>query len=305
MLNIKDKKIQEIFINYHIPVLINEILGFIPQHFDKDENIIVDACFGEGGYTENFLKKFSNIYILGIEQDPDIYNIAKEKFKNIENVILKNGNFTEIEEFLKEQILISKKIFFAVFDLGISMFHIKESGKGISFNSDVRLDMRLSNNCNESAYDIINTYSKEQLADLFYYYADETMSRQIAKAIVNYRKNRNIETNEELVKIVLSVKKGGKKNPATKVFQALRIKVNNEFENLNIALKKYLSLIERGGRIAVVSYHSGEDRIVKNFIKNNIQYLKILTGKPVIARYEEIKTNPSARSAKLRVFEKI
>ncbi|MFN3412114.1 MAG: 16S rRNA (cytosine(1402)-N(4))-methyltransferase, partial [Exilispira sp.] len=136
--------------------------------------------------------------------------------------------------------------------------------------------------------------------------ADETMSRQIAKAIVDYRKNRKIETNEELVKIISSVKKNkGKKNPATKVFQALRIKVNNEFENLKIALKKYLSLIERGGRIAVVSYHSGEDRIVKNFIKNNIQYIKILTKKPLTAGYEEVKINPSARSAKLRVFEKI
>jgi 16S rRNA (cytosine1402-N4)-methyltransferase len=267
--------------------------------------LIVDACFGEGGYTDIFLEKFKKLYVLGIEQDTEIFNIVKQKYLNEKRLYLINNNFINIDEILKEEFLINKKLKFIVFDLGISMFHIKESSKGISFNKDSRLDMRINKDAKESAYDIINNYSKEELANLFYYLADETMSRQIANAIVNYRKNKKIETNQELVKIILTVKKDRKKNPATKVFQALRIKVNNELENLQFVLEKSLNLIEKGGIIAVVSYHSGEDRIVKNFIKNNLLSLKPINKKPLLPDYEEIKANPSARSAKLRVFVKI
>lgn len=185
------------------------------------------------------------------------------------------------------------------------MYHIKKSNKGISFQSDTRLDMRLGKDLKESAYDIINSYTKEELADIFYKYADETMSRQIAEAIVNSRKIKKIETNKELSNIIASVKKSRGKNPSTKVFQALRIKVNNELENLRKALEKSISIIDKNGRIAVVSYHSGEDRIVKNFIKENIDKVNAIIKKPLQPEYSEIKSNPSARSAKLRVFEKI
>ncbi|HPC38204.1 MAG TPA: 16S rRNA (cytosine(1402)-N(4))-methyltransferase RsmH [Exilispira sp.] len=290
--------------NYHVPVLINKILNFVPLDIDKEENLIIDACFGEGGYTDIFLEKFKNLFIVGIEQDTQIYNIVKEKYKDEKRLILFNSNFINIDQILKVDYLKDKKPRFIVFDLGISMFHIKESDKGISFNKDSRLDMRINKDAKESAYDIINNYSKEELADLFYYLADETMSRQIANEIVNYRKKKKIETNEELVKIVANVKKGSRKNPATKVFQALRIKVNNELENLKIVLEKLINIVDKDCVISIVSYHSGEDRIVKNFIKNNISFINPLVKKPILPDYEEIKANPSARSAKLRVFSK-
>ncbi len=191
-----------------------------------------------------------------------------------------------------------------VFDLGISMYHIKASKKGISFNSNTKLDMRINPEAKESAYDIINFYNKEELADLFYKLADETMSRQIAQAIVEARKKRKIETTAELVSIISSVKKGKRKNPATKVFQALRIKINNELENLENVLKKIVSIIDKDSIVAVVSYHSGEDRIVKNFIKDNSS-IKTITKKPIIPEYLEIIKNPSSISAKLRLFQKI
>jgi len=286
-------------------VLIYKILNFIPVEIDKEENCLIDACFGEGGYTEVFLKEFCKISILGIEQDKEIYEISKEKFKNIDRLILVNGNFRDIDQHAKIEGIRNKIIRLIVFDLGISMFHIKASNRGISFNSDVKLDMRMSDNCSESAYDIINKYNKNDLANLFYYYADETMSRQIADAIVSYRKNKKIETNGELVKIISSVKKDKHKNPATKVFQALRIKVNNEYENLSLGLGKSISLIEKGAKIAVVSYHSGEDRIVKEFIRSNKEKVFPVNKKPIVPDYEEMKSNPSSRSAKLRIFEKL
>lgn len=242
---------------------------------------------------------------MGIEQDPEIFNIIKQKYLNENRLYLVNSNFAKMDEILKEEFLLNKKLKFIVFDLGISMFHIKESSKGISFNKDSKLDMRINLDAKESAYDIINNYSKEELANLFYNLADETMSRQIANAIVNYRKIKKIETNQELVKIVQSVKKDRKKNPATKVFQALRIKVNNELENLQIVLEKSLNLIQKDGIVVVVSYHSGEDRIVKNFIKNNLSRLKPINKKPLLPDYQEIRSNQSARSAKLRAFVKI
>lgn len=285
-------------------MLIYKILNFIPAEIDKEENCLIDACFGEGGYTEVFLKEFCKISILGIEQDKEIYEISKEKFKNVNRLFLVNGNFKDIDQHAKIEEIKNKKIKFIVFDLGISMFHIKASNKGISFNSDVTLDMRMSDNCSESAYDIINKYNKNDLANLFYYYADETMSRQIADAIVSYRKNKKIETNGELVKIISCVKKDKHKNPATKVFQALRIKVNNEYENLSLGLEKSISIIDKGVKVAIVSYHSGEDRIVKEFIKSNKEKVSPVNKKPIVPDYEEIKSNPSSRSAKLRIFEK-
>jgi len=286
--------------------LIDKIIEFIPEKFDDHNNLIVDACFGEGGYTDRILKKFKNINILGIEQDKEIFNLVKEKYKNEKRVFIINDNFVNIDKLLTFDYLKNKKVKYFVFDLGISMFHIKASTKGISFNTNSKLDMRLNLDARESAYDIVNFYKKDELADIFYNLADETMSRQIAEAIVEYRKTKKIETTFELSKIVASVKKGVRKNPATKVFQALRIKVNNELYNLKIVLDKTIFLLDKEGKVAVVSYHSGEDRIVKNFIKSNSNCnIKTLTKKPIVPDYIEIKSNPSARSAKLRVFEKI
>ncbi|HQM88512.1 MAG TPA: 16S rRNA (cytosine(1402)-N(4))-methyltransferase RsmH [Exilispira sp.] len=313
-INIYLKK--EISINYHTPVLINEICDLAfrsdfdePDRKNYNENkIIIDACFGEGGYTDIFLQRFANSKIIGIEQDIEIFKVSTEKFKNNQRVKIINGNFKNVLLQLNNDNNFNRRIDLIVFDLGISMYHIKASNKGITFQKDQPLDMRLTSDAKVDASQIINKYSKQQLADIFYYNADERLSYKIADAIIEYRRKKPILTTGQLVEVVSTVKglkqKGGI-NPATKVFQALRIAVNNEFENLEKGLLYAYNLLKIGGRIAVVSYHSGEDRIVKNFIRDNKDKIVAVNKKPLSASWIENKKNPSARSAKLRVFEKI
>jgi len=313
-INIYLKK--EISINYHTPVLINEICDLAfrsdfdePDRKNYNENkIIIDACFGEGGYTDIFLQRFANSKIIGIEQDIEIFKVSTEKFKNNQRVKIINGNFKNVLLQLNNDNNFNRRIDLIVFDLGISMYHIKASNKGITFQKDQPLDMRLTSDAKVDASQIINKYSKQQLADIFYYNADERLSYKIADAIIEYRRKKPILTTGQLVEVVSTVKglrqKGGI-NPATKVFQALRIAVNNEFENLEKGLLYAYNLLRIGGRIAVVSYHSGEDRIVKNFIRDNKDKIVAVNKKPLSASWIENKKNPSARSAKLRVFEKI
>ncbi len=307
---------KEINISYHIPVLINEICDLAfrsdfdePDRKNYNENkIIIDACFGEGGYTEIFLQRFPEAIIVGIEQEIEVFKVSTEKFKNNQRVKLINGNFKNVLLQLNEDDNFQGKTDFIVFDLGISMYHIKASNKGITFQKDQPLDMRLTADAKVDASQIINKYSKQQLADIFYYNADERLSYKIADAIIEYRRKKPILTTGQLVEVVSKVKGLRQKagiNPATKVFQALRIEVNNEFENLEKGLLYASNLLKIGGRIAVVSYHSGEDRIVKNFIRDNKDGILAVNKKPIVASWDENKKNPSARSAKLRVFEKI
>ena len=313
-INIYLKK--EISINYHTPVLINEICDLAfrsdfdePDRKNYNENkIIIDACFGEGGYTDIFLQRFANSKIIGIEQDIEIFKVSTEKFKNNQRVKIINGNFKNVLLQLNNDNNFNRRIDLIVFDLGISMYHIKASNKGITFQKDQPLDMRLTSDAKVDASQIINKYSKQQLADIFYYNADERLSYKIADAIIEYRRKKPILTTGQLVEVVSTVKGFKQKagiNPATKVFQALRIAVNNEFENLEKGLLYAYNLLRIGGRIAVVSYHSGEDRIVKNFIRDNKDKIVAVNKKPLSASWIENKKNPSARSAKLRVFEKI
>ncbi|HNV44614.1 MAG TPA: 16S rRNA (cytosine(1402)-N(4))-methyltransferase RsmH, partial [Exilispira sp.] len=245
-INIYLKK--EISINYHTPVLINEICDLAfrsdfdePDRKNYNENkIIIDACFGEGGYTDIFLQRFANSKIIGIEQDIEIFKVSTEKFKNNQRVKIINGNFKNVLLQLNNDNNFNRRIDLIVFDLGISMYHIKASNKGITFQKDQPLDMRLTSDAKVDASQIINKYSKQQLADIFYYNADERLSYKIADAIIEYRRKKPILTTGQLVEVVSTVKglrqKGGI-NPATKVFQALRIAVNNEFENQPVRLR--------------------------------------------------------------------
>lgn len=283
---------------YHIPVMIREVIQFLsPQ---KNGNYI-DCTLGLGGHAKEILvKNRPKGMLLAIDQDPESLHAAKknlQKFKD--RTIFVCDNFRNLNKIIRN--VGFQRISGILFDLGLARGQIKNCKKGISFLIDVPLDMRLDPKLTMTAADIINEYPEKQLANLFYEYGDITRSRSLAKKIIFYRKKKPIKTTHELVKII------GTKNPKllAPVFQALRIEVNHELENLHTVLPQAVESLEHGGRIVVISYHSGEDRIVKNFFRANKGILKILTKKPIMPDNNQIKSNPSSRSAKLRAAEKI
>ncbi|MCX8057839.1 MAG: 16S rRNA (cytosine(1402)-N(4))-methyltransferase RsmH [Spirochaetes bacterium] len=295
--------------DWHKPVLINKIIENINIDAIKGEIYILDACFGEGGYSKILLEKFPNIKIIGIEQDEEVFSIAQKNMKIYEDrVFLFNDNFVKIPEILNKLDL--NFVSFSIFDLGISMYHIKESKKGITFLEDQILDMRLSKYAKIPAYEIINKFTEKELSDIFYKYGEERYSRKIAHFIVEERKKIKIMKTsqlENIVKKAVGFKRNYKINPATRVFQALRIYVNNELENLEKVLSFIPDRTILKGRIFILSYHSLEDRIVKKKfldLEKEGYFVKVFK-KPILADSEEIKLNPSSRSAKLRIYEKI
>jgi 16S rRNA (cytosine1402-N4)-methyltransferase len=292
----------------HIPVLLKEVIDFVkPQ---PNENFI-DATVGEGGYTICLLQHTSpNGKVLGIDLDSESLKIAERKLKGFgERVILRQGNFRDIDEIVKETNFSS--IDGIVFDLGLGTFQIEESGRGFSFLGDEPLKMTFNPESALTAEDVINGESLESLTKIFKEYGEERNALKIAKVIVEQRRKKRITRTKELVEIILKAlhKENfkGRRHPATKVFQAIRIFVNDELNNLSIALEKSLKILNPSGRIAVVSYHSLEDRIVKNFFRENSKrgLLKIITKKPIKPTKVEILNNYRSRSAKLRVAQKI
>lgn len=292
----------------HIPVLLKEVIEFVkPQ---PNENFI-DATVGEGGYTICLLQHTApNGKVLGIDLDSESLKIAEQRLKVFGNrVILKQGNFRDVDEIVKETNFSS--VDGIVFDLGLGTFQIEESGRGFSFLRDEPLKMTFNPENALTAEKVINEESLESLRKIFREYGEEKNSFSIAKAIVEERKKKRITKTKELVDIILKAlhKENfkGRRHPATKVFQAIRIFVNDELNNLSIALEKSLKILNPTGRIAVVSYHSLEDRIVKNFFKENSKkgLLKIITKKPITPTKVEILNNYRSRSAKLRVAQKI
>lgn len=283
---------------FHEPVLTKELLVFLAP---KSNNNYVDCTVGLGGHSKEILNKNGpNGKLLGIDQDPNSIREAQSKLEKFtKRIKLVCDNFRNLEKIIKNNSFFP--IDGIIFDLGLASWQIKEPKKGLSFAQDVYLDMRLSPELKICAADIINTYSEKQLSNLFFEFGDIKGNRFFARKIVKERKNRKIQKTFELVKII------GTNNPKilAPIFQALRIEVNNELENLSLVLPQSLEFLNKGGRIIVISYHSGEDRIVKNFFRSNKSKIKILTKKPVIASREEIQKNPRARSAKLRAAEKI
>jgi 16S rRNA (cytosine1402-N4)-methyltransferase len=268
--------------------------------------IYVDATVGIGGHAENILRLIGpRGKLIGIDRDEDALKIAYRRLSN-ERVVLKKGNFSDMEVMLfTEGIREADGI---LFDLGISMLQLKEPGRGFSFISDERLDMRMDKTQSLSAWDVVNKYPERELERIIREFGEDRLSRKIAVSIVRQRSGKIIDTCSELSKLVERVYgKRGRIRPATKTFQALRIEVNKELDQLKAGLDASVRLLKRGGRLCVISYHSLEDRIVKNFISNNSKkgLLKVITKKPVTPGHEEIKMNPSSRSAKLRAAEKI
>lgn len=288
----------------HRPVLLKEVL----QIFDpKPNQNYIDCTIGEGGHSFAILEKIKpNGKILGIDLNEKVIEkvrVESQKLK-VKNIILVEDNFRNLKKIVKD--FFPYKIHGILLDLGLSSFLLKESGRGFSFLKDEKLDMRYSLKQDLTAEKIVNSYSLEKLEKIFKEYGEEKKAKKIALEIVKERKKKKIETTKQLVEIIERIKKiRGKIHPATKIFQALRIEVNQELENLEEALPQALEILEKGGKLIIISFHSLEDRIVKKFLKENKERLKILTKKPVRPSFEEIKINPPSRSAKLRAAEKI
>lgn len=288
----------------HTPVLLNEVIKVLNP---KPGEFMIDGTFGSGGHTAEILKKISpDGTMLAIDWD-------KGNIENCKNSICIHGNYADLPEILKDlrktDPSIPLRASGLLIDLGFSSVQIGDSGRGFSFLKDEPLDMRYDvNGQMPTAAEIINSYPEKDLADIFYIYGEERMSRQIAKKIVEERRKERIMTTGRLAEAIkMAVGRGyekGRINPATRVFQALRIYVNKELENLETILKNLQEVIKPGGRVAIISFHSLEDRMVKNYFKEmeKNEKGKILTKKPITASEEEIISNPRSRSAKLRAL---
>ena len=310
--------------NLHNSVMINEIISFLP--LKKSINVI-DATFGGGGYSKTILEKFNVNQLLAIDRDPISKIFAKEIKSKFSNFILINDKFSKIEEIVNNTKFKDKKFDIILFDIGTSSNQIDNAQRGFSFNKSGPLDMRMGSS-DKNAYDIINNYEEKNLADIIYQYGEERYSRVIAKEIVKNRKIKFISDTIELSNIIKKClpKKNQLKNkihPATKTFQAIRIYVNDELNELKTSLEKTLKILNKDGLILVVSFQSLEDRIVKDFFnhKSGKRWrssrhlpdlgdlgpitLKIITKKPLRPNDFEINNNPRSRSAKLRVAQKI
>ncbi|MDR1523317.1 MAG: 16S rRNA (cytosine(1402)-N(4))-methyltransferase RsmH [Endomicrobium sp.] len=287
---------------YHISVMPLEVSSYLVNKLD---GLYVDCTFGGGGHTSYLLDKFPNIKIIAFDWDEDASNQFVENKKDFDNrVTFIRDNFKNIKQALSN--IDVYKVDGILADIGVSSKQFDDLSRGFSFNANV-LDMRMDIRNPLTAKEVINTYSSKDLADIFYKYGQEYRSRQIADAICVRRQRGLINTAIELRDIVCSVKRQeGKVNPATKVFQALRIFVNDELSNLDNLLLNIPEVLNPYGRAVVISFHSLEDRIVKLNFKQNAdnKIYKILTKKVVTASDEEIKRNPRSRSAKIRVCEK-
>lgn len=291
----------------HTPAMLSEALEYL---MPKQGDVIVDCTIGAAGHSKKILEKIiPGGKLVGIDRDEEILEIAKkelEQFKN--NFILKNANFKDIDIVLDE--LKIGQVDGLLFDLGVSSYQLESSRRGFSFNLDGPLDMRMGQS-QKTACELVNFLDKEELADILFRYGQERYSRRIAEAITRERRIKPIETTFQLKGIVLKALPKSKEwrriHPATRAFQALRIAVNDELDNLQEGLEKAGRILKPGGRVCVISFHSLEDRIAKNIFKGyaHSHVLKILTKKPVQPAKEEIDKNPRARSARLRAAQRI
>lgn len=293
----------------HTPVLLNEILEiFDPKPGEK----YIDATVNGGGHAIAILERVGKEgTVLGIDWDCELISNLKPQISNLKNQNLKLtcDNYVNLKSIAREHNL--DKADGILFDLGFSSYHLEESGRGFSFQKDEPLDMRYNPNENDlTAEKVINTWKEETIEALLREFGEERFSRRIARGITEARKQEKISRTGELVRIISKcVPRAyltGRIHFATRTFQALRIAVNRELENLEKALEESIGVLTKGGKIAVVSFHSLEDRIVKIFFRDKAktEELKIITKKPIGSRDSEIRNNPRARSAKLRVAVK-
>ena len=305
----------------HISVLLNEAIQALNL---KDDGIYVDATLGYAGHSSEILKRVRRGCLFAFDQDTDAINYSRDKLSKIgNNFTIIYSNFVNMKEELKKRNV--DKVDGILFDLGVSSVQLDEVDRGFSYHNDAKLDMRMDKNKELSAYEVVNNYDEERLVEIFFKYGEEKYSRSIARAIVKYRENKKIDTTLELVDIIKSaipMKAKKDKHPARKVFQAIRIEVNHELDILEESINNALDLLNIGGRVVVITFHSLEDRIVKNIFKErtsidekvkglpNIpeEYLnnyKLVNHKAVVPSRDELENNNRSRSAKMRVIERI
>lgn len=287
----------------HVPVLLEEVMEMLAV---KENGTYVDATVGLGGHSSELLARLGiNGKLIGMDRDEEALSQAKERLGNSRAQLVKS-DFSGMKETLET--LNINEVDGILLDLGVSMFQLKELKRGFSFNSAERLDMRMDKEQRLTAWEVVNRYPEKELLRILKEYGEENLARKIAANIVAHRKKSPVNTCAELADLVYATYGGrGKVHPATKTFQALRIEVNRELDELNKGLSSAMGVLKIGGRLCVISYHSLEDRIVKNFIRDNAKggMLKMLTKKPVVPGIEETRKNPSARSAKMRGAERI
>lgn len=302
----------------HKPVLLSQTLEALNI---KQNGIYVDGTVGGGGHSIEILKKASGIKLIAIDRDKEALNAAKKRLSNYENqIVFIHDNYKNIPDILNELNLKADGI---LLDLGVSSYQIDNNARGFSFKHDAELDMRMNQSQNFSAKNVVNEWSEEELFKIISTYGEEKFAYKISKEIV---KNRPVNTTTELANIIdkaLPLYKGRDLNSTLqRVFQAIRIEVNDELEGLNNLILKLPSVMNNSGRIAIISFHSLEDRIVKQAFKelsrecicppslpicvcNHKSKGKTITNKPIIATNEEIKENSRSTSAKLRIFETV
>ncbi|MFQ3307264.1 MAG: 16S rRNA (cytosine1402-N4)-methyltransferase [Candidatus Midichloriaceae bacterium] len=291
----------------HISVLIQEIVNAIQP---SDGKTYVDATFGAGGYSESILNS-ANCKVIAIDCDDFVLSYAdKLQAKFPERFKFFRSNFTDIDQVLENESI--DKVDGVVFDLGVSSMQLDNKDRGFSFDGNADLDMRMDNRLEVSAYNIVNSWSEKELAEIIYYYGGERKSRVIAKNIINFRKKQKVKTTSDLIKAMGVKSRSYNDNIhfATRTFQALRIAVNAEMDNLQDALKKIPNLLNIGGVLSVVSFHSLEDKIVKDFYKKISKEeqeasFELINKKIITASLEELRSNNRSRSAKLRSIMRI
>ena len=304
----------------HYTVMKNEAVDALEC---TDGKIYVDCTLGGGGHSELILKRISpNGRLIAFDIDQDAIDAASERLKDYKNLTIVKSSYTNIKNVLKD-LGIDKITGGVLFDLGASYHQLTKQERGFSFSKEASLDMRFNQDGDLTAYDVINTYSEERLVKIFSAYGEEHFSKRIAKEIVTKRKLKNIKTTTELADLIVNctphVK--SKVHPATRVFQAVRIEVNHELQNVKQTLNDILDILEFGAIISVISFHSLEDRIVKQLFKyysvrchcDKTQevcncpppILELVNKKPIVASDKEISENPPSRSAKLRIAKYI
>ena len=302
----------------HIPVLLKETIEGLNI---KPEGIYVDGTIGGAGHSKEIIKRLSpKGALIGIDRDEEALKAAKKNLEGNNNYKLVHGNHDDIKEILEE--LGIEKVDGILLDLGVSSYQLDEKTRGFSYISDNKLDMRMDKSQKLSAYNVVNEYEEQKLADIIYKYGEEKYARKIAQNICLVRKNRPIETTKDLVEIIEKViPKTKEGHPAKRTFQAIRIEVNNEIEPLYNTVLNSIECLKEGGRLCIITFHSLEDRAVKESyidaegkctcpkdlpycICGYKSYGKIINKKPIEASKAELETNSRAKSAKLRIFER-
>ncbi|WP_097025805.1 16S rRNA (cytosine(1402)-N(4))-methyltransferase RsmH [Clostridium peptidivorans] len=305
----------------HVSVLLNETIDSLNI---KEDGIYVDCTLGGAGHSSEILKRLSdNGRLIGIDQDEDALSAAKEKLKNYKNVTFVHDNFYNIENILDD--LGIDKVDGIIADLGVSSYQLDEKDRGFSYMNDAPLDMRMDRRIEFSAYNVVNEYSFEELYKVIREYGEENFAKRIAQFIVEERSKEPIKTTGELTEVIkraipAKFRREGP-HPSKRTFQAIRIEVNGELRILNKAIEDGVNKLKSGGRMSIITFHSLEDRIVKNKFRElespcncpkdfpicvcgKESIVKVISRKPIEPSKEEVEENPRSRSAKLRVAEK-